>query len=209
MLSMLVMMLAAAMPVVRVMMLAAAMPIVLVMMLAMLVMVAAAATALMRRIHFFWSGVAHGKHLAAIAHCLSRQLMVEVHHHLVGGHLLDQAVQSMSLGCHHRHISALVHFLVVELSVDDKYLTVQLMHQLRIFITKSLSRRQSELKLITRFKAAYALDETVEHSIFEPIDEAVGALLIKLEHLSLAIGVDYEYLVGEFNEFSELNFLCH
>ena len=167
----------------------------------------AATAAVVLGVKFLGRGVANELNEAAVAHGLACQLVVEVHEHLVIGHLDDLTLDAHAFLSHHGHACTRTDVLGVKLAVDVENLLLELIDQLGILYAESLMRLQREIKLLALLQTHDVVLEALDERQIHSKDESVGVLLVELEHTRLLVAIDHEYLIHEFYVFSCLNFL--
>ena len=170
------------------------------------VLTAASAT-VMLGLQLLGRGIAHQLHVAGIAHGLASQLMVEVHGHLVVGHLGHDALDTHALLGHHGHDGTHADVLVVKLAVNMENLLLELIHQARVLGTESLLGLEGEVKLLALLQAHDMVLETLDERHVHAEDKGIGLLLLELEHTDLLLAVHDEDFIYEFHVFSCFNFL--
>ena len=171
------------------------------------VVVVTAATATMGGLKLLGSGIAYGLHCAFETHVLAGKRMVEVHHYVIGGDLLDKTVDTEAVGGHHGHESAGMHHLGIKFAVDHEYILFQSGNLFKIVVTESIGCLDFNVVDVTgslSFKLGF---ERFYHTGSDSKDKLFGVLGVYLMNESLtAIGIYLIQIVGDFDIFAGFDF---
>ena len=174
---------------------------------AVVAVLTATAATVMPGLQLLGSGVTHELDISAVAHGLARQLVIEVHKHLVVGDLDHLALDAHAFLRHHGHTGTGANVLLVKLALDVENLLLQLINQVGILLAEGLMGLKGEIKLLTLLQTHDAVLETLDERQIHAKDKSIGMLLVELENTHAFFTVDNKDLIDELHIFSCLNFL--
>lgn len=124
---------------------------------------------------FFVGGITGFKDLPHILQGLAGIRMVQVEFHLVLSHLCDTTHETVADFVFQRHEGSLVDVFVVEMTVNDKFVSFQFKHGLRVIFSECFVGGECEVELIAGLQVDDLSLKLVEHQS-EATDEALGLL---------------------------------
>ena len=146
-------------------------------------------------------GVAHHLHIAAVAHRLACQLVVEVHEHLVVGHLDHLTLDAHSLLGHHGHAGSWADVLLVKLALHMEDFLLQLIHQLGVLHAEGLVGLQGEVKFLALLQTHDVVLESLDERQIHAEYKGIGVLFIEFENTGLLLAAfsQFPYIFKEYH----------
>lgn len=169
--------------------------------------VVTAATATVGGLKFFGGSVAHGLHLTLETHVLAGERVVEVHDYLSVGHILDETVDTETVGGHHRHESARLDHLGVKFTVDHEDVFLQSDNLLGVVGTESLTGLYLDVIFAAGFETVESGFERFYHAAGHAENKLFGVFGVNLMYEFLAaVGIYLIQIVSDFDIFAGFDF---
>lgn len=169
--------------------------------------VVTAAAATMGGLEFLGGSVAHGLYFAFEAYVLSGKRVVEVHDYLSVGHILDETVDTETVGGHHRHESARLDHLGVKFTVDHENVFLQSDNLLGVVGTESLAGLYLDVIFAAGFETVESGFERFDHAAGHAENKLFGVFGVNLVYEFLAaVGIYLIQIVSDFDIFAGFDF---
>ena len=172
--------------------------------------VAATSAAVVTGLELLGGSVAHELYISAVADGLTGQLVVEVHEHLVVGHLDYLTVKSHALLSHHGHDSTGSHALGIKLAVHVEDFLLELTDEIGVLLAEGLLGSQCEVEFFILIETHDVILEFLKQRNIESEHKSVGMFLIEFEYTGLLLAVHNKDLINELHIFSCFDFhICY
>lgn len=169
--------------------------------------VVTAATATVGGLKLLGCSVAYGLHLTLETYVLAGERMVEVHDYLSVGHILDETVDTETVGGHHRHESARLDHLGVKFAVDHEDVFLQSDNLLGVVGTESLAGLYLDVIFAAGFEAVESGFERFNHAAGHAENKLFGVFGVNLMYEFLAaVGIYLIQIVSDFDIFAGFDF---
>ena len=164
-------------------------------------------TATVGGLKFLGGSVAYGLHLTLETHVLAGEGVVKVHDYLSVGHILDETVDTETVGGHHRHESARLDHLGVKFAVDHEDVFLQSDNLLGVVGTESLTGLYLDVIFAAGFETVESGFERFDHAAGHAENKLFGVFGVNLMYEFLAaVGIYLIQIVSDFDIFAGFDF---